>query len=258
MYFPQMIKAGMIYKATPPLFAVKVNGKDKFFSDNIDMIKYNQRIFSQKYELKDSKKKIVSGKDLTLFFVRNADYIYFLESLADTYAIERPLFEDVLTHYVDNGMKINITKLQKLLKSKYRFVDVKKNGNSYSVEGVITKTNVVPLSEKFFKDCSAIINIMRSNDDLHYYLDNKPATIYDIMKLYERTQPSGVHRFKGLGETSESILEKSVMSPLGDRILIQYTMDDIKDTINTIREYESDKRKILSLVHNVTRDDLVE
>ena len=258
MYFPQMIKAGMVYKATPPLFAVKVNGKDKFFSDNIDMIKYNQRIFSQKYELKNSKKQVVTGKDLTLFFARNADYIYFLDSLAETYAIEKPLFEDVLTHYVENGMKVNITKLQKIIRSKYRFVDVIKNGNSYSVEGVITKTNVVPLSEKFFRDCASIVKIMESNDDLHYYIDNKPASIYDIMMLYEKTQPSGVHRFKGLGETSESILEKSVMSPFGDRILIQYTMDDIKDTINTIREYESNKRKILSLVSNVTRDDLVE
>ena len=258
MYFPQMIAAGMVYKATPPLFSVKVNGKDKFFTDNIDMIKYNQKAFSQKYELLDNKKNIISGKDLTLFFVRNADYIYFLDSLAETYAIEKPLFEDILTSYVECGMKVDYTKLQKLIRSKYRFVDVYKDGKSIIVQGVITKSNIAILSDKFFNDCKDIINIIKSNDCFHYYIDKRPMSIYDIMKLYERTQPSGVHRYKGLGETSESILEKSVMNPLGDRILIQYTIDDIKDTINTIREYESDKKKILALVGNITRDDLVE
>ena len=258
MYFAPMIKAGMVFKATPPLYSVKVGGKDKFFVDNLEMIKYNQKIFSQKYELKTSKKTILAGKDLTKFFLTNADYIYFLESLADTYAIEKPLFEDILTSYIECGRKVDFNKLQKVIKSKYRFVDVYKNGSTVFVQGVITKSNIVILSDKFFKDCSKIVNIIASNDCLHYTIDNKPMTIYEIMKLYEKTQPNGVHRYKGLGETSESILEKSVMSPLGDRVLIQYTMDDLKETIGTIREYESDKKKILALVDNITRDQLIE
>ena len=253
-----MVKAGMIYKATPPLYSVKVAGKDKFFVDNIDMIKYNQKIFSQKFSLKDNKKNPITGNNLTLFFVRNADYVYFLDSLADTYAIEKPLFEDVLTNYVDNGMKVNFDKLQKLIKSKYRFVNVYKDGKTIIVQGVITKSNIIVLSEKFFKDCNPIIKIMSSNDTLHYTIDNKAMSLYEIMKLYEKTQPNGVHRYKGLGETSENILEKAVMNPLGDRVLIQYTMDDIKDTIETIRSYESDKKKILALTGTISRDDLIE
>lgn len=258
MYFPQLIIAGRVYKATPPLFSVKVAGKDKFFIDNIDMIKYNQKAFTQKYQLKNSKKEILSTKDLTNFFIRNADYIYHLESLSDTYAIETPLLEDILTCYVENKKAVNFAKLQKLIKSKYRFVDaVKEKSGTTIVQGVITKSNVAILSDKFFMDCSPIINIIESNDDLHYIIDNKLMSIYEIMKIYEKTQPTGVHRYKGLGETSDSILEKAVMNP-SDRILIQYTMDDIKETVDTIRSYESDKKKILALVDNVTRDDLVE
>ena len=258
MYFPQMISAGMVYKATPPLFSVKVAGKDKFLIDNIDMIKYNQKAFTQKYQLKNSKKEVLSTKDLTNFFIRNADYIYHLESLSDTYGIEIPLLEDILTCYVECKKSVNFIKLQKLIKSKYRFVDVvKENSGTVIVQGTITKSNVAILTNKFFTDCYPIINIMDSNDDLHYIIDNNLMTIYEIMKIYEKTQPTGVHRYKGLGETSDSILEKAVMNPL-DRILIQYTMDNIKEAVETIRTYESDKKRILSLVDNVTRDDLVE
>ena len=175
------------------------------------------------------------------------------------YAIEKPLFEDILTSYVECGNKVDLAKLQKVIKSKYRFMDVvKEKSGVVVVKGVITKSNIAILSDKFFKDCESLLSIIRSNDCLHYFIDKNPMSIYEIMSLYEKTQPNGVHRYKGLGETSESILEKSVMSPLGDRVLIQYTIDDIKETMNTIREYESDKKKILSLVGNVTRDDLIE
>ncbi len=259
MYFPQMISAGMVYKATPPLYSVRVGGKDKFFTDNFDMIKYNQRLFSQKYSLKNSKKVQLTAKELTLFFVRNTEYNYYLNSIANTYALERPLFEDILTSYVECGNKVDLAKLQKVIKSKYRFMDVvKEKSGIVVVKGVITKSNVAILSDKFFVDCAPLLNIMKSNDYLHYYIDSTPASIYNVMSLYEKTQPNGVHRYKGLGETSESILENSVMSPLGDRTLIQYTMEDFKDTLSTIREYESDKKKILSLVGNITRDDLIE
>lgn len=259
MYFPQMIKAGMVYKATPPLFSVKVAGKDKFFTDNIEMIKYNQKAFSQKYQIMINKNEALVNKELTSFFIRNADYNYYLESLSETYAIETVLLEDILTNYVENKNSVNFAKLQKLIKSKYRFVDVIKDNKSdiVTVQGVITKSNIAILSDKLFKDCEPILKIMRSNTIFHYFIEGKSVSIYDIMKLYEKTQPSGVHRYKGLGETHQSILEKSVMNP-NERILIQYTMDDIKETVDTIRSYESDKRKILALVGNVTRDDLVE
>ena len=105
----------MVYRAMPPLYAVRVAGKDKYFSDNIELIKYNQKIFSQKYKLSVNKKDSLSSKELTTFFVKNADYNYFLNSMANTYALELPLFEDILTSYVECGDKVDFNKLQKLI-----------------------------------------------------------------------------------------------------------------------------------------------
>lgn len=259
MYYPQLIAAGMVYKAIPPLYSVRIGGNDRCFTDNLEMIKYNQKIFSQKYNLKNSKKVTLTSKELTLFFTRNADYNYYINSISNTYALENRLFEDILISYVENNDSVNFTKLQKLIKSKYRFMEVvKEKSGVVIVKGVITRSNVAILSDKFFKDCKAILDIIRSNDYLHYYIDNTPVSISEVMELYEKTQPSGIHRYKGLGETSSDILEKAVMNPNMARVLIQYNVDDIKDTLNTIREYESDKKKILGLIGNVSRDDLIE
>ena len=81
-------------------------------------------------------------------------------------------------------------------------------------------------------------------------------TIYQIMKLYESLSPSNLQRYKGLGEMDPVELGESTM--LGDRTLIRYTLEDAKEELEAIREYESNPKKILSLVGNVTRDDLID
>jgi hypothetical protein len=48
------------------------------------------------------------------------------------------------------------------------------------------------------------------------------------------------------------------MSAEGDRTLIRYTMESAKEEIEAIREYESDSKKILTLIHNVSREDLLD
>ena len=45
MYFPQMIKAGMVYKAIPPLYSIKEGKKNRYFIENTDMVKYVQKTF---------------------------------------------------------------------------------------------------------------------------------------------------------------------------------------------------------------------
>ena len=53
MYFPQMIKAGMVYKAIPPLDSIKEGKKNRYFIENSDMVKYVQKIFNQTYTVTD-------------------------------------------------------------------------------------------------------------------------------------------------------------------------------------------------------------
>ena len=257
MYFPFLIEAGMVYKAIPPLFSIKEGKRTKYFTDNIDLIKYNQSEFIHNNTVLDNKKNPIEAKYLTKFFLRNTDYTYYLEKAANTYALDAYLLEMVLYHYIINKKSINVKKLEKEVNSVYRFMHVYNDNNTIIVKGTIDKSNLIILSDKFINDCNKILEIIESNDELYYYLNNKKASIYSIMKVYEASNPDTVQRYKGLGEMPDGHLGESTLS-IDNRTLIRYTLDDAKEALNLIREYESDTKKILGHVGAVSRDDLVE
>jgi DNA gyrase/topoisomerase IV subunit B len=52
-------------------------------------------------------------------------------------------------------------------------------------------------------------------------------------------------------------LGESTLS-INNRTLIRYTLDDAKEAINLIRDYESNTKKILAHTGIVTREDLLD
>ena len=258
MYFPQMIQAGMVYKAIPPLYSIKVGKKNKYFTEQIDIIRYIQKIFLQNYSMMDLKKNILSSKDITVFFMKNIDYIYFLEKVSNTYAINPYLLEIILNNYISNKDSINIKKLEKEVSSKYRFMKVYKDNNNILVSGTIDKTNLVIINNKFISDCKDILDIIKNNDSLYYYINNEKKSLYEINKLYQSVTPSQIQRYKGLGEMDKEPLAESTLYPGSDRTLVRYTLEDIKEELEAIREYESNPKKILELVGTVSRDELLD
>lgn len=259
MYFPQMIEAGMVYKAIPPLYSIKTSGnKTRYFTDQIDIVRYIQKLFLQNYQMKTVKGAQLENKDITVFFLKNADYIYHLERISNTYAVNPFLMEMVLIHYLSNNNSVNMSKLQKEIKSVFRFMNVEKTGSTFIVKGTIEKSNLIIINDKFIADCYHILEIMRSNDYLYYLINNEKKSIYQIMKIYDSASPSSIQRYKGLGEMDKEELAESTLYPGSDRTLVRYTLEDAKEEIQAIREYESDSKKILSLVGNVSREDLMD
>lgn len=258
MYFPQMIEAGMIYKAVPPLYSIKQGTRTRYFTEQIDIVKYVQKVFLDKYNITTMKKVKLENKQVTLFFMRNADYIYHLERIANTYAIQPYLLELVLNHYILNKNKINIEKLQKEISSVYRFMNARKVKDSIIIEGVIDKSNLIIFNEKFLADCNDILNIINENDELYYLINGEKKSLYQIMQIYESAMPTNVQRYKGLGEMGDKDLSDSTLDPLGNRTLIRYTLQDAKEELEAIREYESDTKKLLALTGRISRDDLMD
>lgn len=258
MYFPFIIEHGILYKSVPPLYSIP-DGKNKrkFFTDQIDIIKYNQKIFLTKHEVANLKKKVLNQKEITKLFVLNNDYIYYLEKCANTYALDPYLLQLILNHYIVNGRSIKFAKLKKEVTAVYRFMDVFNESNVIIVRGTIDKYNLAILNQRFLNDCKEIINIIESNDEINYIVDKKKVTIYDIMKLYNSTIPNGLQRYKGLGEMEKDDLKYSTILP-ENRTLIRYTLDDAKATFKEVREFESNPKRILKEIKTISRDDLVE
>lgn len=258
MYFPQMIEAGMVYKAIPPLYAIKEGKKNKYFTENIDMVKYIQNTFTQKYELSTIDNVKLAPKELTVFFMQNADYNYYLSAVSSTYAIDPYIMELVLYHFVQNGDKFVFDKLKKEVNKAYRFMDVKKVNNTIVVQGTIDAKYTLFVSDKLIYDCRYVIDILKKNTRLYYNIDKKQSTIHTVMSLYDKSTPSNVQRYKGLGEMDDNELAESTLLPTGNRTLVRYTLSGAKEEIETIRQYESNPKMILDLVGNVSREDLLD
>lgn len=258
LYFPFLIEAGKVYKAIPPLYMVKEGKKKRYFTDNFEYIKYIQKTFLSQNDFRDLKNNPLQGNDVTKFFLKNTDYVYYMEKLANTYAVDPYLAELVLNHYVNNGNTVKFDKLQKEVKSNYRFMDVYKDNDTIVVKGTIDKSNLIIISDKFLMDCQNVLRIINDNSSLLYILNGKKSTIYTIMKAYEATTPANRQRYKGLGEMNDGELGESTLRPGSDRTLIRYTIESAKDAINFIREYESDSKKILTEIKNVDRDMLLD
>ena len=41
---PQLIQAGKVYKAVPPLYSIPKKGGEEYFTRNIDFVKYIQKL----------------------------------------------------------------------------------------------------------------------------------------------------------------------------------------------------------------------
>lgn len=259
MYYPFLIEAGMVYKAIPPLFSVKIGKSERYFTEQIDIIKFMQKDFLEKHTFSDTKKVKLDNKTATIFFMRNTDYTYYLNRAANTYALNPRLLEIILINYVQHKGKVDYTSLQKEIKATYRFMDAKMiDKNHIKVSGVIEKSNVAIISDKLLSDCEAVIKILEANDHLYYLIDGEKKSLYEIMTLYESSTPTGIQRYKGLGEMSANQMAESTLRADMNRTLIRYTMNDVKETFETIRSYESNSKLILNLCNNVTRDDLNE
>ena len=257
LYYPQLIEAGMVYRAVPPLYGIGTGSKAKYFTEQKDMVKYVQRTFTSKYTLKDANNKaLITNKEITDLLITNEVYLFHMNDISNHFALYPELLETFLYHYISNNDSINISKLTKEINSKYRFMNTKLVNGVPVIDGTIDECRSLIGNKQFIDECKPIIDILHNNKSLYYYIDNEKKTIYEVMNLYAASYPRNVRRFKGLGEMEKEELAQSTIHPSMDRTLIRYTVDDIKETVNIIRDYDSDTKKILNLVGTVRREDL--
>ena len=252
LYCPYLIEAGKVYKAMPPLYMVPRGKKKVYFLDNSVMAKENQKIFKKTYTIEDKNGKL-SDRRVEDIIVRNADYVYELESAATNHGVTPKMLEIALMNYIKKGSSKD---LEKAIKNEYRFVKITDMKGIQKIEVSDDQLYTIYNTDGLFHDCKRILKIMKSNDSLVYKINGKDMSMYGIMKIFDNIMPTGVQRYKGLGEQDADELAESTTA-VETRSLVRYTVDDVKDEVERIRRIESDRKLILDYVDVVTRDSLI-
>ena len=146
--------------------------------------------------------------------------------------------------------------LRSELKKKYRFVDVIEKNGVIRIEGLVnSKYQYVFINDKFIYSCIPLINMIKNNTSIFYRVNGTDVSIYTLMCMFDNMIPSGLTRYKGLGEQNPASLGVSALRPDGDRTLIRYTMESAKDEIETLRHIDSSMASLLRDV-KITKVDI--
>lgn len=326
VYMPELISAGKVYRAVPPLFGIKAKGGTKYFTTKLDFTKYVQNLFAHTYTLMDVRGHRLTNSETTSLFFKNMDYKDQMDFVASTFAIDPDLLESVLyylANYIEVGSpeavanmatKVKISEaakkkanrttttkkkesvevkssesdedsinfeeipltegslsesvsfyikptfnakiLRSELKKSYRFVDIVENNGVIRIEGLVnSKYQYVFINNKFIAACLPLINMIKNNTDLYYQINGENVSLYALMCKFDEMIPSGLTRYKGLGEQDPEQLAISALHPDGDRTLIRYTIESAKEEVEMFRRIDNSMASLLREV-KITKADI--
>lgn len=150
----------------------------------------------------------------------------------------------------------NAKALRSELKKTYRFIDVIENNGVYRIEGLVnSKYQYLFINDKFIAACIPILTMIKNNANLYYLVDGAKVSLYSLMCQFDEMIPSGLTRYKGLGEQNPKELGVSALRPDGDRTLIRYTIESAKEEIETLRRIDSSMASLLREV-SITKADI--
>lgn len=257
MYMPQLIEAGRVYAALPPLYGIKL-GKDKYIylRDRMDYIKYIQKDFSKNnkvYELKS--KTPMRPAELSKLLYVNIDYVRELTRVADNHAINPLLLESVLTLKYN---KVSDVKFKSSIMKQFKYIDkIEKKKGTIVIEGLVdSKYQTVFVNDTLMQESKRVLDIIAQNKMLAYKVNGEVMSIYELMKLFDKSAPASIQRYKGLGEMDGARLFNSTLDP-ENRCLIRYTIENVKEEIESIKFYEDNKSRLIEDV-KVSRFEVIE
>ena len=257
--FPGLVESGRVYKAVPPLYGIPTKNRMQYFSERVDFVRYMQKEYYKKNIVTDIKGKQIDPSTFSRLLIENSDYVYDFSTISERYKLNSILLEIVLTSYIN---KESFSTLRKRITSEFRFMEnknIEKRGDTIVIKGLINdRIETLFYNDRFIKDCEPLIEPIRramSQKHMEFKINGNKVGLYDLVSTAMNSLGT-VNRFKGLGEMNDTQLRESTMSP-ETRTLIQYTIDDINETMKIIRQYDSNKKMILQKIGSVDRGDLI-
>ena len=260
--FPGLVEAGKVFKAVPPLYAIPMGrNRTQYFAERVDFIRYMQKEYYKKNTVTFMNKKPVDTTTFSNILLNYSDYQYDFSIISERYKLNPVLLEIVLSSYVK---KEKFETLRKRITSEFRFIEnsnivkLPKNGG-IRIKGLINgRVETLFYNDRFIKDCEPLIEPIKravSAGHMEFLVNGQKTGLYDLVTSAMTTIGS-VSRFKGLGEMDASQLAETTMNP-DSRTLIQYSVNDINESISIIRQYDSNKKMILPKIGDVDRSELI-
>ena len=251
LYCTPLIEAGKFYSLVPPLYGFKPkNSKKKlYFTQKLDYIKYILSLFSQQNKLEHiSGSKYTQSEAIELMF-RNMEYVDIMDSIVTTFAVNPYLLEDIVINRTSD-MKT----LSRIISKKYRFLSVEMMNNSIVIKGLLDdKYQTVILNEYLLSSIKPLEKFI-DESPRDFLLNGERVTLYGLMKRFDMFVPRN-SRFKGLGEMDGKELSECSVHPDSNRVLLRYSIEDVKREIEAIKAIETDKSVLLKDI-KVTKFDI--
>lgn len=248
-YMPGLVLDGRLYSAIPPLYGGNVGKKRIYFSDDYELSKYLQKEFMKQHTLQDASGKAMSPSAIASIIIKNLDYDLILSNASESLKLEPHLLEVILNNY-EGGYK----QLKKVIESKYRFIKVTKEHGIVIVRGpLLDKVRTIPVDDRLIYMCQNVIDKVKKSEP-YYKLDGQIVSLYDLITTFNGYKPKNIQRYKGLGEMTAEQLKFSTLHPDYDRVLLRYTIDDIKAELKEIKQIESD---FSILLRDIRKPDMI-
>lgn len=262
--FPELIEAGKIYIAEPPLY--RVDDKNNPFVINKE--DYVRRYV--KAVIKDYKIGIIDGKgdiewldsgDLEAFLDSTSSYVDQMHTIGEHYKTNERLIEIIFEEIVaiipmdmdmsrlrqDTVMDQIISKIdiQHLIdRIAVEFPEMYYDDKDHLIKGVIDgKYQLIEISQSLVRKGIEVIEMISTwkpgLDTLFMLKSKKTGTesqygMLAILKVLKKYQPNILHRFKGLGENDDEDIKTTIMDP-NTRMLIRVHISDIENDMRVFQ-----------------------
>lgn len=256
IFFPDIVKAGRLYRVIPPLYEVKQSGKSIYLSTNRELYTMTQANFAKDHNIYCDDK--LTNDDIIQILMRNDKYVTGIVRLSHQYAITPRLCEFIVANMKIGFVPNTINTWNDRLSTIFRFTRAKYLSGEYvgiSGQEIGEEYSDFDYEPEFDQDVETMLHISDVDKIYGYSIDGRDdkLSLYQILSIFSKYQPKIVKRFKGLGQMKSDDLKRTVMDR-DIRHSIRLTMTDIKDTYNRLCIMHSKKPKYKGLRKKYMRD----
>lgn len=245
-YLPELVDAGILYKAISPLYLV--NSKKKpFINNKTEYVELFRDNIIKNYKISTITRDgliNMSKSDITEFLLDTTNYSDDLIKVAKHYRVNKFLIETVSAFIklncpdgMDDIYKDNktLTRFIELIQKDFPEITVKIKDNHISIRGVIDgRFQSLRINNRFIRKCK-LINEVYSKYGVILSVKEKDTTptnmtIGRFIDATKRYVPAILNRFKGLGESDPEELWETTLNP-DNRVLIQLTFDNVESDL---------------------------